>query len=337
MPFPTFHSTILPADIAVKDTVAHANILLNAFRVAINHGLSVFNMVDGVVDELEDETGVTTSTGATYDSSNDCYCNESGDYTADQIPVMTGTTSPSGEFSASWSRLDLEQHWRVADGSTSPTNKWQSDGGVPQWIKYDFGSGNEKTITQYTLQTHGAGDNDHQRTPGTFTLQGSNNNSDWDVVDTQSGHTYTLLEKKTFVCDDPGEYRYYKLNITWAQRTDVICIGEWEMMESVVPDDMTLVSDPFTAEAEPDEGYIILWEEDVDAITLDTDIKAWVSVDNGSNWDQANLTEVTTIGAGRILTGTADVSARTGTTMLWKVTSHNNKQLMVHAVGLEWS
>jgi len=38
------------------------NIMLNAFRISVNGGLTVQNMVDGVVDEFEDETGVDTST-----------------------------------------------------------------------------------------------------------------------------------------------------------------------------------------------------------------------------------------------------------------------------------
>jgi hypothetical protein len=95
--FPTFHRDILPADISVKDTVAHANILLNAFRAAINGGLSVLNMVDGIVDELEDETGVTTSTNATYDSSGDYYHNPGGE---EMISAGTGTVEDSG--STAW-------------------------------------------------------------------------------------------------------------------------------------------------------------------------------------------------------------------------------------------
>ena len=182
MTFPKLHDSILPADISVKDEVAHSNILLNAFRVAVNGGSSMLNMVDGIVDEFEDETGVdaATSTNETYDGANDLYTNTAG------------------------------------------------------------------------------------------------------------------------------------VN-------------------------MTLVADSFTAEAEPDEAFVVLWQEDVDAVTLNTDLKAWVSIDNGSTWDQATLAEVATLDTGRILTGTVDVSARTGTTMIWKIETLNSKEIKVHGVGLEWS
>ena len=38
-----------------------ANIMLNAFRISVNGGLSIQQMADGVVDEYEDETGVSPS------------------------------------------------------------------------------------------------------------------------------------------------------------------------------------------------------------------------------------------------------------------------------------
>ena len=51
------------------------NIALLAFKVATQDALAVFNLVDGVMDEFEDEAGVDTGNSAneSYDSSNDLY------------------------------------------------------------------------------------------------------------------------------------------------------------------------------------------------------------------------------------------------------------------------
>ncbi len=51
------------------------NIVLNAFRIAINGSLTQFNMVDGIVDEYEDENSIDNpnSTNEEYDSVNDLY------------------------------------------------------------------------------------------------------------------------------------------------------------------------------------------------------------------------------------------------------------------------
>ena len=54
------------------------NIGVLGFKMAVNEGLTVFNLVDGVVDEFNDESGVDTAenTNSFYDSSSDFYANQ---------------------------------------------------------------------------------------------------------------------------------------------------------------------------------------------------------------------------------------------------------------------
>ena len=49
------------------------NIGVLGFKVAVNDGLTVFNLIDGVVDEFHDNTGVDTpeNSNATYDATSD--------------------------------------------------------------------------------------------------------------------------------------------------------------------------------------------------------------------------------------------------------------------------
>ena len=54
---------------------------------------------------------------------------------------------------------------------------------------------------------------------------------------------------------------------------------------------MTLKSNAQTAQAAPDEGRLMLYEEDVDAITLDTDLKGYVSRDGGTTYTQTPLVQ----------------------------------------------
>src|SRR6056300_422072 len=51
------------------------NISLLGFKMAVNEGLTVFNLVDGVVDEFNDESGTDEAEG-----SNDQYCATSDFY-----------------------------------------------------------------------------------------------------------------------------------------------------------------------------------------------------------------------------------------------------------------
>ena len=83
-------SFIADSNAQLGDTNAF-NIGLLGFKHAVNEGLTIFNLVDGVVDEFNDETGVDTpeNSNATYDSSSDFYTNDSS---AD-VPVTTEITS----------------------------------------------------------------------------------------------------------------------------------------------------------------------------------------------------------------------------------------------------
>ena len=69
-------------------TIANAqDIALLGFKMAVNEGLTVFNLVDGVVDEFHDESGNDES-----ESSNDTYCSSNDNY------INTSSTAYSAGF-----------------------------------------------------------------------------------------------------------------------------------------------------------------------------------------------------------------------------------------------
>src|SRR5210317_477439 len=66
----------LPSDVvADAKRPVQDNIALLGFKMAVNDGLTVFNLVDGVVDEFNDESGTDEAEG-----SNDLYCGTSDYY-----------------------------------------------------------------------------------------------------------------------------------------------------------------------------------------------------------------------------------------------------------------
>tara|TARA_S200002703_G_scaffold9729_1_gene9532 strand:+ start:299 stop:976 length:678 start_codon:yes stop_codon:yes gene_type:complete len=82
-------------NIGLNDTNAF-NIGLLGFKHAVNNGLTIFNLVDGIVDEFHDESGVDTSenANAAYDATNDLYSNPtttmtviSDTFTAQTVPT----------------------------------------------------------------------------------------------------------------------------------------------------------------------------------------------------------------------------------------------------------
>src|SRR5210317_1753088 len=62
------------------------NIALLGFKMAVNDGLTIFNLVDGVVDEFNDESGTDEAEG-----SNDQYC-ASGDF-YQNVTLVSGCVS----------------------------------------------------------------------------------------------------------------------------------------------------------------------------------------------------------------------------------------------------
>jgi hypothetical protein len=102
---------------------------------------------------------------------------------------------------------------------------------------------------------------------------------------------------------------------------------------------MALLSNAQTAEAVPVSSRIVLFEEDVDAITLNTDLKAYVSRDNGTTYSQVTLVNEGYYATSKnILAGLVDISAQpSGTNMKYKIETLNNKNLKLHGTGINWA
>lgn len=443
------------------------NVSLLAFQLAVANSLTQFNLIDGIVDEFNDESGIDTgsSTNESYDATNDLYraslvetdqasggtALSGGDAAAssDSVPTMTSNTAPSGVVSANGASSPA---WQAFNDNTADSF-WQYNAALPHWLKYDFGASNEKVIVKYTINAHSSVPN---RTPKDFKLQGSNDDSAWTDLDTQTGQTFSGNETKIYTFSNSTAYRYYRLYITalgsgnevlvdemelyaslskenafdndtgtyWAssqtsgsvsgaayigydfgsaktirgfsikqnaadqgitsvkvQRssngsdwTDVETVaitantseqtysidnatsarywrllanaettsGSWQVQEVEFFDsvnNMTLVSADFTAEAQPDTARVVIREQDVDSVTINTDLTVEVSRDGGTTWTAGTLVDEGDYASGvRILAVNGiDISAQpSGTTMKYRIKSLNNKDLKIHGVSLSW-
>ena len=102
----------------------------------------------------------------------------------------------------------------------------------------------------------------------------------------------------------------------------------------------TIVSNAFTASSAPSTSRIVVFQENVDSITLNTDLIASVSRDGGSNFSTVTLADegyVTGSSGQRILAGVVDISGQpSGTSLRWKLALANN-QSKVHGVSLSWA
>ncbi|MCV9947817.1 discoidin domain-containing protein [Paenibacillus sp. BT-177] len=81
------------------------------------------------------------------------------------------------------------------------------------WLKVDFSEMfrvNEYTITARTKSIDGIG-----YTPKDWTIEASNDDQNWEVLDTQTNQTnWSYGESRTYTFNNDNKYRYYRLNIT---------------------------------------------------------------------------------------------------------------------------
>ena len=265
-------------------------------------------------------------------------------------PDMTAATSPSGEASASHVSTDA---WKLFNRDTSATwNATAGGPGFPQWVVYDFGSGAAKAINKLRMYGYST------YSPKRWVLEGSDDGSNWtevcttykdaDMPDPGSGYTSWIG------FTNATAYRYYRLYITAGRSTVGTAFYELELVEceteTTTP---TFTKTTFNHDTEyvaldlrtsgweasandPSDGYVVLDVEPIDSITNNTDIKAYISINDGSNYEEVTLdaSPFKTLGSHQYVRGDIiDITARTDKTVRFRVTSHNLKALKVHGIG----
>lgn len=140
---------------------------------------------------------------------------------ASVIPTMTSNLLPNGEASASvngnvaYVALDKNSGTAWSIG-TNP---------LPAWWQYMFPEA--KTIAKYKLSPNGT------FTPQAWTFLGSNDNSNWTIIDTQVGQT-VWNGTNQYNVSNTVSYKYYRFNFTIMNSTNLGFI-ELEMLEQGEP------------------------------------------------------------------------------------------------------
>jgi gliding motility-associated-like protein len=102
-------------------------------------------------------------------------------------------------------------------------------GTLPYWVQYKSTTGADKQLTKYTLTS---GDDAAGRDPKNWTLEGSNDGTNWTVVDTRNNFLFAARNQTvTFVLAAPVQYMYYQLSVTANNGSTTIPgqITEWEL------------------------------------------------------------------------------------------------------------
>jgi hypothetical protein len=173
-------------------------------------------------------------------------------YTAD---LCTGGTASASSSVSSTTAL------HAFDGDPTGT-RWAGDVGSGVWLKYDFGAAITKTVRRYTLTTY----TDLRLAPKTWTFEGSNDNTNWTVLDSQVNvPQWTVGESRTYDFSNATAYRYVRWLFTAAQTGSVIEIANAECMESIAGYEK--LAQTFVLGSSADIGEADLWLKKVGSPT----------------------------------------------------------------------
>lgn len=314
------------------DLVARMGVLANAFDRLMDHGLAVQGYGSWMIDEFEDETGVDTtdSTDETYNSGSDYYENPQG-YLADDIPDMVSASSPSGTASASTSEPAPEEAWNAMDDDTG--TQWQATAGTG-WLQYEFATA--INITRMKITTGGS----VTLKPDDWTLEASNTGAfggEEVVLDTVVNAGLSVSTEYTYDFTNGTAYTHYRMVITDVETgSGGIQLKEFQLFELKSAPDMVLISEPQTAGSSPANGQAIFLVDAIDAFTLNTDLKGYLSSDDGVTWDEITLENYGDHGTGIAVLGGEVALTGAGTEIRWKLAMFNNKEVNVHGVGAMW-
>ena len=101
--------------------------------------------------------------------------------------------------------------------------------------------------------------------------------------------------------------------------------------------DIALVSDAQTATIAPSTGdVVVLYDDTIGAATLNTDIKAWVSRDNGTTYTEGILVASDASIGGEKIASAHDIAIAaqpSGTQVRYKITTHNQSATKLTSIG----
>jgi hypothetical protein len=114
----------------------HFNVALLGFKMAVNDSLTVFNLVDGVVDEFHDESGTDEGEG-----SNDLYCSSNDNY-SNQLAVCTSAGfSTTARTESDTSTTASTPQYGLGEGGTFTVPTGLSSANIQVWGAGGGGSG----------------------------------------------------------------------------------------------------------------------------------------------------------------------------------------------------
>lgn len=227
-------------------------------------------------------------------------------------PIMTSNTTPAGYIAFGDSNNAYEAFDR--------NNSTKSDSTLPSGQGGIIGmqAPNAYIANYVEIQADNIGDAEY---PIDFTIEGSNDGVNYDILDTQTGQAFSLGETKTYPNGNTTPYSYYRINCTRSNDTGTtpMEISQLNFRNSQIEESYTVhvFATPagFILDTSPTGDNITGAKRRVGSLRLDTELNIipFICVANSLGYDLLYTELITDISTSPTTTQTAyDISVPTG-------------------------
>ena len=213
---------ITPQNTAITSSLALTAKWVRTYEELIKADIDASGIFTHVVtrDDLSGFLGLQldrdpNSTPAGYTAGEDC------------VPLMTAGTTDGVTVTDSGNLGTGYEGWRAFDNNSN--TRW-GVGATSGILAVTLAQ--VKTVAGYSIRARN--DSYLIDSPKAWTFEGSDNGTDWTVLDTQTGVTsWSMNERKEFAVSNPASYLYYRLNINSNQSGTDTSVSEVELLEGV--------------------------------------------------------------------------------------------------------
>ena len=348
-----------------------------ALKVNAIENATKYNTNSTSVDTFQDSNGITNLTNVSRNINE--YVSSGVDTLSSETTLASGYNKTAAEIASNnfYTNIISANNWEIIDDATHTrtTGHYNSDASREQGTVWGLiaSSGQASNSTyqifgQYTSTSSAdvyIGIDTKANSPrfvwtrfkfdrwwstGTgvnVTLSGSNNLSgSWTVLKTYTPTTTTGEgNQDTGSFSNTTEYRYYQLKIHNIVGSvdigikDLLVIGK--TISTSVAATGSFESNAITASASTSKmGAVITYTDFQGTATLNTDLKLYVSADNGSNYTQATLVAQPDFATGVKMAKVNDVTVTAGTQLKYKIEfanqSDGSKVTRVNGVSMQY-
>jgi len=239
-------STIIPCAVSTTRTItAHGSAQIDTAQVKYGTGSILYSSASTDSISAADDANWNLANGDfTIDAwiRPSTFISSASTTLIDVSSLMTSNTTPAPYVA--WA-LNTPEAWKAFDAANTAQylGDWGHSRGATFWpepIRFDFGLGNAKISTKYIIKGSGV------YSPKSWTFQGSNDNTTYTTLDTQTNITgWGASEEKTYTFANTTAYRYYQLYVTAGNNDDYLVI---QQLKIYAPDyaDTTILSQSST-------------------------------------------------------------------------------------------